>query len=79
MRVVQMNPSSDAPKGRSSIPPPSPGTAKTPVSVQKPLIDIKSFKKDDWILLGIIAVLVLEGSDDYILLCALGYLFLMGL
>ena len=42
-------------------------------------IDFKSFKTDDWILLGIILTLILEGSDDYILLCALGYLFIMGL
>ena len=36
-------------------------------------------KKDDYILLGIIAVLVFEGCDDYILLAALGYLFIMGI
>ena len=41
--------------------------------------DIKNFKTDDWILLGIIGALILEGSRDYVLLCALGYLFLMGL
>ena len=37
------------------------------------------FKTDDYILLGIIAVLFFEGSDDYILMAALGYLFVMGL
>ena len=42
-------------------------------------LDIKNFKKDDWILLGIIGTLILEGSRDYVLLCALGYLFIMGL
>ncbi len=36
-------------------------------------------KTDDYILLGIIAVLFFEGSDDYILLAALGYLFVMGI
>ena len=41
--------------------------------------NIKSFKTDDWILIGIIGALILEGSRDYVLLCALGYLFLMGL
>lgn len=41
--------------------------------------DFKNFKSDDWLLLSIIATLILEGSDDYILLCALGYLFIMGL
>jgi hypothetical protein len=38
----------------------------------------KSFKKDDWILLGIIGALILDGSSDYTLLIALGYLFIMG-
>lgn len=45
-------------------------------------IDIKKilsqFEKDDYILAGLIIVLVLEGCDDYILLAALGYLFIMG-
>lgn len=45
-------------------------------------IDIKKilsqFEKDDYILAGLILVLVLEGCEDYILLAALGYLFLMG-
>lgn len=46
-------------------------------------IDIKKilsrFEKDDYILAGLIIVLVLEGCDDYILLAALGYLFIMGI
>ena len=46
-------------------------------------IDLKKifegFEKDDYILLGLIAVLVFEGCDDYILLAALGYLFVMGI
>ena len=46
-------------------------------------IDIKKilsrFEKDDYILAGLILVLILEGCDDYILLAALGYLFFMGL
>ncbi len=44
--------------------------------------DIKNilakFEKDDYILAGIILVLIFEGCDDYILLAALGYLFFMG-
>ncbi len=40
---------------------------------------LKGFEKDDFILLGIIAVLIWEGCDDYILLAALGYLFFMGI
>ncbi len=43
------------------------------------VLNFKNFKKDDWILLGIIGTLILEGSRDYVLLCALGYLFIMGL
>ncbi len=40
---------------------------------------INNMQKDDYILIGIIAVLFFEGCDDYILLAALGYLFLMGI
>lgn len=74
MRVVQMNPSSlpVRERVRPTLPPPA-------SVVTKPTLDIKAFKKDDWILLAIIAALIFEGSDDYILICALGYLFLMGL
>ena len=39
---------------------------------------LSGFDKDDYILLGLIAVLIWEGCDDYILLAALGYLFFMG-
>ena len=73
MRVTQMNP---FPGGKQPTYIPAP---PTPPRVQKSnLFDFKSFKTDDWILLAIIAVLILEGSEDYILLCALGYLFIMG-
>ncbi len=75
MRVVQMNPSSAPLRERRLPPPPKP----LPSVPKKAAFDIKSFKADDWILLSIIAILILEGSDDYILLCALGYLFLVGL
>ena len=40
---------------------------------------LSRFGTDDYILAGIILVLVFEGCDDYILLAALGYLFFMGL
>ncbi len=40
---------------------------------------LSRLEKDDYILLGLIAVLVFEGCDDYILLAALGYLFFMGI
>lgn len=36
------------------------------------------FETDDYILAGLIIVLILEGCDDYVLLAALGYLFIMG-
>ena len=60
----------------------SPGIGKS-MPARKNGTDIKKilsgFEKDDYILLGIIAVLVFEGCDDYILLAALGYLFFMGI
>ena len=39
---------------------------------------LSRFENDDYILAGIIFVLIFEGCEDYILLAALGYLFLMG-
>ena len=39
---------------------------------------ISKFEKDDYILAGILIALIAEGCDDYILLAALGYLFIMG-
>lgn len=75
MRVIQMNPSS-TPQGPKRT---YQHTLPTLPAEKSPLFDIKNFKTDDWILLGIIAALVLEGCEDYLLLCALGYLFLVGL
>lgn len=40
---------------------------------------ISNFEKDDYILAGILIALIAEGCDDYILLAALGYLFVMGI
>ena len=40
---------------------------------------LKGFQTDDYILLGMIAVLFFEGCEDYTLLAALGYLFFMGI
>ncbi len=39
---------------------------------------LSKLEKDDYILAGLIIVLIFEGCDDYILLLALGYLLLMG-
>ena len=79
MRVTQM----PASGGRNIIRKESVSyKTQTPSPPQKG-VDLKKlfagFEKDDYILLGIIAVLVFEGCDDYILLAALGYLFFMGI
>ena len=77
MRVTQMNTKiTSAPKnsqGRALNPHQADMQAK---NTNKPLLH---FGKDDYILLGIIAVLIWEGCEDYVLLAALGYLFFMGL
>lgn len=39
---------------------------------------LAKFETDDYILAGLIIVLIFEGCDDYVLLAALGYLFIMG-
>lgn len=52
--------------------------AKTKDTISKIKKFISRFEKDDYILIGIIAVLFFEGSDDYVLMAVLGYLFMMG-
>jgi len=86
MNVRQMNPflpKSAAPKEAHPLPKPSVAAAPPGGDIFSEklaaALDYKSFKKDDWIILGIIAALIFEGSRDYVLLCSLGYLFLMGL
>lgn len=80
MRVTQMSAFNTSQK--------QPGRAMMPVQPQvyrqpqgginlKKLIS--EFSTDDYILAGLIIVLILEGCDDYILLAALGYLFIMGI
>lgn len=61
--------------------PPSFNPGKTGGNFEIPgiLSKLENLKTDDFILLGIIAVLFFEGSEDYILLAALGYLFIMGI
>ena len=78
MRVVQMStyPKSNAPQQEIiSMPDITEGGAAK--------FDLKKliggFEKDDYIIGGILALLIFEGCDDYILLAALGYLFVMGL
>ncbi len=81
MRVTQM--SAFAPSKQNAAPPQN--TVQSVVRYQEPVFQkngigkiLSGFEKDDYILLGIIAVLIWEGCDDYILLAALGYLFFMG-
>lgn len=83
MRVVQMNAFSAPPKKEAN----NIRTEETFAIQSTPQREssynirkiLNGFKTDDYILLGIIIVLMLEGCDDYILLAALGYLFIMGI
>ncbi len=80
MRVTQMSASSRPHKVVDTVPamPSVPSVARR--EHHRSIGDIFSeLKKDDYILLGIIAVLIFEGCHDYILLAALGYLFIMGI
>lgn len=87
MTVRQMNPFTQPRTPPREEAPPAPRSVemKETNGAAPPLerlfgnFNIKNFHKDDWILLAIIGALILEGSSDYILLCALGYLFIMGL
>lgn len=82
MRVVQMNAFSSPPekgnkvvKREKNVVPENKSERVSSYNIRRIL---NGFKTDDYILLGIIIVLMLEGCDDYILLAALGYLFIMG-
>ena len=80
MRVVQMNAFSQPQRNSITVNAPSiadnKSTHNSSFNVKK-LLD--SFQTDDYILAGLLLVLIFEGCDDYILLAALGYLFIMGL
>lgn len=93
MRIKTMNPFSTPPR-RSGAPSAAAPSAAPEAAAPLPastlnlggevkenslLKKLGELKKDDYILIGIIAVLFFEGSDDYILLAALGYLFVMGI
>ncbi len=78
MKVTRMSPFSSNSRPVPPIVKETRQTSALPVSDIFGL-NISNFKKDDWLLLGIIAVLIMEGSTDYVLLCALGYLFIAGL
>lgn len=81
MRSRSMNPFIDRSISESIFPAPEPAvTAPPPAAEQRGIAKlIGNFQMDDYILIGIIAVLFFEGCDDYMLLAALGYLFLMGI
>lgn len=68
-------------QSRSMVPflPPSVPRNKAPIELPEILNKLGELKTDDYIILGIIAVLFFEGCEDYILLAALGYLFVMGI
>ncbi len=75
MKVTQLPTTSNAYRPPQSVAP-----IKIPKASGLDIGKILSrFETDDYILAGIILVLIFEGCDDYILLAALGYLFLMGL
>ena len=77
MRVTQM----PTTPGKAIVMPAAPADAGSVEKRYKSNLSkiLSEFDKDDYILLGIIAVLIFEGCDDYILLAALGYLFIMGI
>ena len=79
MRVVQMN-AFDAPKPTRPVNTPLVSENK---KMHEPSFNIRklldNFQADDYILAGILLVLIFEGCDDYVLLAALGYLFIMGI
>lgn len=79
MRVVQMNAFSPPQKETVQINPIDKGNknAKEASFNIRKLLD--NFEKDDYILAGLLLVLIFEGCDDYILLAALGYLFIVGI
>lgn len=89
MRVTRMNAFNSPPRRRGAANN-NVFEAKPLEKAEKPIMknqnrrpDLKAllskFEKDDYILAGLIIVLIFEGCDDYILLAALGYLFIMGL
>ncbi len=81
MRVTQMNAFPERENTTNYVKYPAVRKISNPVNnTAKKLSRVFSnFETDDYILAAIIIVLILEGCDDYILLAALGYLFIMGL
>ena len=83
MRIRTMDPFTRPPalpaEKTGPLPPP-PGNNPSTHAADSGLIGtLKRFQTDDYILLGMIAVLFFEGCEDYTLMAALGYLFFMGI
>jgi len=82
MRVTQMSAFSESKYKYPSKKTQSSFDAVIPPTINKTLSSfnkiLSKFETDDYILAGILIVLILEGCDDYVLLAALGYLFVMG-
>lgn len=80
MRVTQMSafsvPQKQTDRKTASVQPPMPRQIQGGINLKKLISELST---DDYILAGIILVLILEGCDDYILLATLGYLFIMGI
>ena len=83
MRIRTMDPFSRPPASLPEIPGPRPLPVEhhpsAPQANSGLLGILKGFQTDDYILLGMIAVLFFEGCEDYTLMAALGYLFFMGI
>ncbi|MBE7054922.1 MAG: hypothetical protein E7392_02270 [Ruminococcaceae bacterium] len=80
MRVTQMSafdvPQKQTDRNKTYVQPQLPRQIKHGLNLKNL---ISEFSTDDYILAGIILVLIFEGCDDYILLATLGYLFIMGI
>ena len=82
MRSRSMNPFSTALSTAEQTPQfPEPTSVRTPPAAEQGGLFklLGNLQTEDYILIGMIAVLFFEGCDDYILMAALGYLFLMGI
>ncbi len=63
------------------IPKPVPIVREEPIQIEEKKETPSFFKdldKDDLFILGLILLLILNACDDYLLLAALGYIFLSG-
>ena len=69
------------PKPVAEPPIPLPEEVPCPCEEIEPTITVKpgvSFDRDDYLLIGLILILLMNGCDDYLLLIVLGYLLIAG-